>query len=166
MAEETAEAATEATTEPAKAESGTTFTQDQVNALIAKEKGKFQQKYGDYGDLKAKAQKLDEIEAANASELEKAQKVAEKAQTEAASAATKLLRFEVAQEKEVPAKLVPLLTATSKEELEAQADLLLENVKPETPSFDGGSREPVEEPLTPEQEHNKLFLQALGITRD
>lgn len=166
MAEEAAQAESEATTEPANAESGTTFTQDQVNALIAKEKGKFQQKYGDYGDLKAKAAKLDEIEAANASELEKAQKSAEKAQSEAQEAATKLLRYEVAQEKEVPAKLVPLLTATSKEELEAQADLLLENVKPVSPSFDGGSREPAEEPLTPEQEHNKLFLQALGITRD
>lgn len=165
MAEETAEAASETTTEPAT-EPAKTFTQEQMNDLLAKEKGKHQSKYADYGDLKAKAARLDELEAANATELEKAQKAAEKAQGEAQEASTRLLRFEVAQEKEVPAKLVPLLTATTKEQLEVQADLILENAKPASPDFDGGTREPTTEPLTPEQEHNKLFLQALGITRD
>lgn len=164
MAEETAEAASETTQEPKASEP--TFTQQQVNDLIAKEKGKIQSKYGDYGDLKAKAAKLAEIEEASASELEKAQKKAAETESKLAETQARLLRHEVATEKEVPAKLVPLLTATSKEELEAQADLILENAKPATPDFDGGSREPVEEPLTPEQEHNKLFLQALGISRD
>lgn len=163
MSEEAAEAVSEGTPEVPEAK---TFTQDQVNDLIAKEKGRIQSKYEGFEDLKAKAARLDEIEQANASELEKAQKAAQKAQGEAQEASVKLLRYEVAQEKEVPAKLVPLLTASSKDELEAQADLILENAKPASADFDGGTREPAEEPLTPEQEHNKLFLQALGITRD
>ena len=164
MAEEAAEAVSETVTdsgstpEPAK-----TFTQEQVNDLIAREKGKIQNKYVGFDEIKAKAERLDEIEAANASELEKAQKAAAKAQGEAADAATKLLRFEVAQEKEVPAKLVPLLTAASKEELEVQADLILENAKPAQASFDGGTREPSPDPKTPERAHSEALLGLLGV---
>lgn len=167
MAEETAEAASETVAESGSTpESAKTFTQEQVNDLIAREKGKIQSKFADYNDLKGAAAKLAEIEQANASELEKAQGRATKVEKELAEAQAKLLRHEVAAEKEVPAKLVPLLTATGKEELEAQADLILENAKPASSDFGGGAREPAEETLTPEQEHNRLFLKALGISRD
>jgi len=161
MAEETAEAATE-TTESTEVES-TTFTQDQVNALIAKEKGKFQQKYADYGDLKAAAAKLAEIESANATELEKAQKKAAEYEKQLAETRAGLLRHEVATEKGVPGNLLPLLTATTKEDLEAQANLIIENAKPAKPDFDGGPREPTETALSPEEEHNQTFLKALGL---
>lgn len=161
MAEETAEAATEAP-ESAPAES-TTFTQDQVNALIAKEKGKFQQRYADYNELKKAAAKLEEIEAANATELEKAQKKAADLEAQLAETSAAALRQKVAMEKELPAKLVPFLTATDEEGLIEQADTLLENLKPETPDFDGGPREQAPEPLSPEEEHNRTFLAALGL---
>lgn len=161
MAEDSAEAAPETTSE-ARAEE-TTFTQDQVNALIAKEKGKFQQKYADYGDLKAAAAKLAEIESANASELEKAQKKAAEYEKQLAETRAGLLRHEVATEKGVPGNLLPLLTATTKEDLEAQADLIIENAKPAQPDFDGGPREPTETALSPEEEHNQTFLKALGL---
>lgn len=146
-------------------EPSTTFTQQQVNDLIAREKGKIQARYEGYDDLKAKAARLDEIEAENATEIEKANRAKTKAEQDAAEAKTKLLRYEVAQEKEVPAKLVPLLTATDKESLEAQADLILENAKPAEPSFDGGAREPAPEPKTPEEQHNQQLLQMLGLTQ-
>lgn len=161
MAEETAPAESPAP-EAATADS-TTFTQAQVNDLIAREKGKIQSKYGDYADIKAKAAKLEEIENANASELEKAQKKAAEAERIANESTAKLLRFEVANDLEVPAKLVPLLTATDREGLEAQANLILENAKTATPNFDGGAREPAEEELSPEEAHNKLFLKAVGL---
>jgi len=160
MAEDTAPAAPEATTEPAPAES--TFTQAQVNDLIAKEKGKIQGKYGDYGELKAKAAKLTEIEEASASELEKAQKKAAEAEKQLATTQAGLLRHEVATEKGVPGNLLPLLTATDKEGLEAQANLILENAKPATPSFDGGTREPTPEPKSADQSHNDTILAMLG----
>ncbi len=162
MAEEAATAESEAS-ESASTESETTFTQAQVNDLIAKEKGKIQSRFGDYADIKAKAAKLEEIENANASELEKAQKKAAEAERIANESTAKLLRFEVANDLEVPAKLVPLLTATDREGLEAQANLILENAKTATPNFDGGAREPAEEELSPEEAHNKLFLKAVGL---
>lgn len=162
MSEEQAPAAPETNPEPPKSDS--TFTQQQVNDLIAREKGKIQAKYEGFDDLKAKAAKLDEIEQANASELEKAHGKTERETARADQAEAKLLRYEVAQEKEVPAKLVPLLTATDKESLEAQADLILENAKPAEPSFDGGARDPAPDPKTPDQQHNEQLLGMLGIT--
>lgn len=165
MAEETASAETDAPAESAQAETAT-FTQDQVNALIAKEKGKIQSKYSDYGDLKAAASKLAEIEEASASELEKAQKKAAEYEKQLASTQADLLRRDVLLEKGLDPKVSPLLTGSDRETLEAQADLILENTKPATAEFDGGTREPVEESLTPEQEHNKLFLKALGLTNE
>lgn len=159
MAEETAPAESPAP-EAATADS-TTFTQAQVNDLIAKEKGKIQSKYGDYADIKAKAAKLEEIENANASELEKAQKKAAEAERIANESTAKLLRFEVANDLEVPAKLVPLLTATDREGLEAQANLILENAKTATPDFDGGARETSTDP---QQADTEAFItQLLGI---
>jgi hypothetical protein len=55
-----------------------TFTQEEVNSLLAKERRDTQAKYPDYEDLKAKAAKLDELEEANRSDLEKAQAEAAK----------------------------------------------------------------------------------------
>ena len=166
MAEETPEGAPEpTTTAPAPADTGKTFTQEQVNDLIAREKGKIQAKFEGFDDLKAKAAELDQIKEANASELEKAQSKTKKETERAETAEAKLLRYEVAQEKEIPAKLVPLLTATDKESLEAQADLIHENAKPENPDFDGGTRQPAPESKTPEEQHNQQLLQMLGLTQ-
>lgn len=51
-----------------------TFTQDEVNAILAKQKR--DAKPADYDALKAAAKRLEEIEAANATDLEKAVKAA------------------------------------------------------------------------------------------
>lgn len=71
---------TEETTEGSNNNSGASepgvFSQEQVNSLLAEQKRKVQAQYVDYGDLKAKAARLDEIETATASELEKAVKKA------------------------------------------------------------------------------------------
>lgn len=102
---------------------------------------------------------LEAREEAEKSDLEKAQGKVQKAEGAKAEAEAKLLRYEVASEKEIPAKLVPLLTATDREGLEAQADLILENApkQPENPDFGGGAREPAPENKTPEEEHNALI---------
>jgi len=108
--------------------------------------------------------RVEEYENAQRSELEKAQAKTTKAEQRAAEFEAKLLRFEVATEKQVPPRLVPLLTGKTREELEAQAALLLENVKPADPDFDGGPREPAGPPKTPEEEHNDFFLKLMGAT--
>lgn len=112
-------------------------------------------------DLEAK---IAEFEERDKSETEKLTGKITKAEQKAAEAESKLLRYEVAQEKNVPAKLVPLLTGQTREDLEAQAALILENPKPAEPDFDGGPREPAGPAKTPEEEHNELFLKQLGIT--
>ncbi len=90
--------------------------------------------------------RLAELEERDKSEVEKAQGKLTKAEQRAADAEAKLLRYEVATELNVPAKLVPLLTATSEEGLREQATLLLENAKPADASdFDSGARTPVED---------------------
>lgn len=52
------------------------FTQEQVNAILAEEKRKTLAKFEGFDDIKAKAARFEEIEAQNATELEKAVKKA------------------------------------------------------------------------------------------
>jgi hypothetical protein len=53
------------------------YTQDELNQMFADRVAQERRKYADYGDLKAKATKFDEIEAQNATELDKAIKKAD-----------------------------------------------------------------------------------------
>ena len=113
-------------------------------------------------EAKAKAQ---EYEDAQKSELEKAQDKLAKTEEAKAEAEARLLRYEVATAKGVPSQLMPLLTGTSQEDLESQADLILENAKPaEAPqaTFEGGPRETAPEPVEPGQAHNSLVVDLLG----
>lgn len=104
-----------------------TFTQEDVNRIVAKRVAK----YSDYEALKEKAAKYDELEEANKSELQKATERADSLQAEldAMKSAEQLrtLREEVSSSKGVPASL---LTGSTKEECEAQADQLLNWAKP------------------------------------
>jgi hypothetical protein len=76
--------------------------------------------------------RLDELEAANLSELEKAQRRAEKAEKTLADLEANALRQRIALEKGLPANLVPRLQGSTEEELAADADALLELVKAPT----------------------------------
>lgn len=172
MADDPAAAEPDATDKPdgdkPDGDAGKTFTQDQVNDLLARQKGDVQRKYADYDDLKSKAERLDEIEESNRTELERAQGKLSKAEERAGEAEAKLLRYEVASEKKVPPQAVDFLKGTTKEELEASADKLLELVAERTesdpqPDFDGGAREPATDPKKPEQAHDEAVLALLGL---
>lgn len=95
-----------------------------------------------------------------------AQKAADKAAREAKradSAEAKLLRFEVASAKKVPSEAMDLLTATTREDLEAQADTVLKIAAAKrTADFDGGPRQTPDKELTPEQEHAHDLLKIFG----
>ena len=86
-------------------------------------------------ELKAK---LDEIEQANLSDLEKAQAAAKAATDRLAEIEATNLRQKVAIEKGVPAKWVDRLRGTTEEEIAADADLILADVQqsPTTPKPD------------------------------
>jgi hypothetical protein len=122
-----------------------TFTQEQVNDLIAREKGKFQSKYGDYDELKAKAAKLAELENASKSDLERltGERDTLKGQTNTLTAENQ--RLKVALKKGLvgdKAVLAERLTGSTEAELEADADKLLELFGGTTGGggFDGGAR--------------------------
>lgn len=103
--EETAEETQETPTETK------TFSQDEVNTLLAAEKRKLRAQYENYDSVKEKAEKASELET----------KLAE-AVARADSAEVANLKYSVAIDKGVPADL---LTGTTAEELEAHAEKLL-----------------------------------------
>lgn len=85
-------------------------------------------------ELKAR---LDAIEAANLSDLEKAQKAAADAQAQLADITRQNLRNSVALAKGVPADLVEFLTGESEQEISAKADVLMSRLNaPTTPKPD------------------------------
>lgn len=89
-----------------------------IQARIARERAKFT----DYDELKAKADKLTEIENANKTETEKAQTALAEAQAQLAELTAAKTRAEVAAAKGIPAEL---LSGSTQAELEASADALI-----------------------------------------
>jgi hypothetical protein len=110
-------------------------------------------------------QRAQELEERDQSEVEKLTTKVSKAERERDEAKAALLRYEVAAEKQVPADAVDLLVGSTREELEAKADRLLELVKARetTPEFDGGTRDPAPEAKDPEAAHDDLALAILGL---
>ena len=103
-----------------------TFTQDDVNRIVAERV----KRYANYDELKQKAEQFDKLEEENKSELQKAIDKANGLQTELDALKEKEtlrdLRDEVSKEKGVPANL---LTGTTKEECEAQAEDIISFAK-------------------------------------
>lgn len=110
-------------TEPAEK----TFTQDDVNFIVTKRLAK----YADYEALKEKAEKYDAQVEASKSDLQKATEKAQSLQAELdalkGAEEVRKTREEVASKRGIP---VNLLTGSTAEECEAQADALLAWAKP------------------------------------
>ena len=110
---------------------GKTFTQDEVNAIVTDRLTRDRAKYADYDDLKVKAEKFDQIEEANKTELQKANERADGLQAELDKLknenAVRDLRTKVANETGVP---VNCLTGNTEEECIAQAKAIAEFAKP------------------------------------
>ena len=123
MANETVNQEVETTTEATEK----TFTQAELDQIIGERLKREREKYPDYDALKEKAAKLDEIEEASKSELQKATERAEKLESEL----TQLKRAEeirgirdtVATQYGIPANL---LSGESEETCTEQAKALLE----------------------------------------
>ena len=107
------------------------FTQDEVNAIIGERLAKEKAKYTDYEALREKAQRLDEIEEANKTELQKATEENESLKAKVAEyekeKELRMIRDNVAKETGVPADL---LTADTEEACKAQAQAIIEYAKP------------------------------------
>ena len=100
-------------------------SQEDLNRVIADRISRERSKFADYEDLQAKAAKLDDIEAANKSELEKATETATAAEQRAAAAEAEALRWKVAAKHGISDEDAELfLTGTDEETLTAQATRL------------------------------------------
>ena len=103
-----------------------TFTQAELDAIIQDRVKRERDKYKDFEDLKIKAQKFDEQEEANKSELQKAQdratELEEKLKQKEHEESIREIRKKVADELKVPAEL---LTASTEEECRTQAQAIM-----------------------------------------
>ena len=104
-------------------------SQDELNRLLNERLARERSKYADYKDVKAKAAKLDEIEQANKSEIDKAMDRVAKAEAEAATVPNKVadaLRSHLVALHKIPADDAELfLTASDPDLLLKQVDRLV-----------------------------------------
>lgn len=117
-----------------------TFTQAEVDAIVGDRLKRDRARYADYDALKEKAARLDAIEEASKSELQKATEKATALQAELDTMRhadeVRAMRERVALETGVPASL---LTAEAEEDAKEQARAILEFARPIYPSVqDGG----------------------------
>lgn len=121
-----AEQDTKSTTGPAAGGEGKTFTQAELDTLIAQRLDRERSKYADYETLKEKAAKFDKAEEAAKSELQKAQDLAADLKSKLDAREKELsaakARSKVSSETGVPESL---LTGETEESCKAQAEKLL-----------------------------------------
>lgn len=96
-------------------------TQEEFNRIINERVKREREKYADYGDLKAKASKLDEIEKANQSELERAQQEAAAARAELEAERLNARRLQIANDHKITGDYLDLLSGSDEQELTEKA---------------------------------------------
>ena len=108
-----------------------TFNQEELDRIVKERLAREREKYADYDALKEKAQRFDEQEEAQKSELQKAIDRATSLETELTSLKkeneVRTMREKVAKETGVPANL---LTASTEEECRALADAIKAYAQP------------------------------------
>lgn len=131
-----------------------TFSQEEVNSIVNDRLKRERAKYEDYEALKEKATRLDQIEEANKTELEKEKErsSALEAELTALKSANSIreIREKVSTATGVPATL---LTAQTEEECLEQARAITEYAKPSSYPVvkDGGELQNVSKPTTKQQ---------------
>lgn len=110
-----------------------TFTQDEVNSIVAERLNRDRAKYADYESLKQKAEEFDKLQEANKTELQKATEKAEGLEKELAELkrANELqsIRQKISNETGVP---VNLLTSETEETILEQAKAIKAYATPDS----------------------------------
>lgn len=98
-------------------------SQDELNRIIGQRIEKVKSQFADYPDLKAKAEKFDEVQESTKSELQKAQEAAQAAEARAQQFERAAVRARIAAELDVP---VEVLSGDDEESLRASAQKVIE----------------------------------------
>lgn len=113
-----------------------TFTQDELNAIVSDRVKREREKHADYAELKEKADRLDRLEEASKSEIQKVTERADRLQQELdaikQAETVREIRSKVAKETGIPDNL---LTGSTEEECKAQAEAIREFAKPTYPTI-------------------------------
>lgn len=146
--EETTVKAPEAETQETK-----TFTQEEVNSIVQERLFKERKKYEGFDEIKAKADKFDEMEEASKTELQKANDRVKTLETELnalkAENEVKAIREKVSQATSIPTNL---LTGATEEECLAQAQAIRAFANPSYPEVkDAGEVVNIGKPTTRDQ---------------
>jgi flagellar hook-length control protein FliK len=128
---------------------------ERKRAAAAEKQAKASQKQLD--DLAKKLQAFEDRDKTEAQKLAEAKAAAE---SEAATAKQELMRYRVAAKKKLPAELANRLRGATEQEMETDADSLLEVFgQRSTPSYDGGVRKPAPAPT----DMNALIRSKAGL---
>lgn len=138
--------------EPAQeSEQGKTFTQADVDRLIADRLDRERKKYTGFDDLKKKAAEFDKLEEAKKTEVEKLNDQLTSAQVELQAYQIAEIRREAAGKAGLDPELAEYITAADPGEALAQAQKLVERLKPPEPKtadFRQGTRQPAKQAMT------------------
>jgi hypothetical protein len=114
-------------------ETGKTFTQAELNAIVEARLARERDKYSDYDSLKEKAGKYDAAEESKKTEIQKATEKAEALQKELdalkSANTVKATREKVAKDTGIP---IECLTGDTEEACKAQAEAILAFAKPKS----------------------------------
>lgn len=98
------------------------YTQAEIDEIVAKRVARVKKQYGDYEDMKKKAAKFDEIEAANKSELEKLTDQNQKLAAQLAEREHAALIQAACIKHGVPADCMDLVTGADEESIDKTAE--------------------------------------------
>ena len=109
---------------------GDTFTQADIDRIVADRVKRERAKYADYDEVKAKAAQFEQLDSAAKSEVEKATERAAAAEAKLAKAEADATRLAVAMSKGLTESQAKRLVGSTREDLEADADELLATFRP------------------------------------
>lgn len=127
-----------------------------IESRVARERAK----YADHADLAAKAKKFDEAQEANKTELEKFTERTAKAEQSALTATQRADRAEVALEKGLTPTQAKRLVGATREEMLADADELLKDLKADASNPPHAARQKTST-STPQDDPMREFAQNL-----
>lgn len=130
---------------------GKTFTQAELDQIVADRLTRERRKFGDYDDLKKRAAKLAEIEDAQKSEVEKLNDQLASTQVELQEFRVAETRRKAATEAGLDPEMAEYITSADPDEALAQAKKLADRLKPPEPKtadFRQGSRQPAKQGMT------------------